>query len=229
MYNNEADVGAAIKDSGVARAELFITTKLWTTNLTPPLVASSFAESLEKLQMDYVDLLLIHWPNPAVPLGETLAAMQDLMRQKKTKAIGVSNFPVKLMREAIETHKAPIACNQVEYHVMLSQAAVLDYARKHNIIVTAYSPLGRGGLHKNQLLTEIGHHYGKTGSQVALRWLIEQDGVAAIPKAASAKNAQANFNIFDFELSDKDCQAITKLSGNNRLIDPDFAPKWDAA
>jgi 2,5-diketo-D-gluconate reductase B len=228
IYQNEAEVGKAIVNSGIARKELFVTTKLWTTNFAPAQVASSMEESLNKLRMEYVDLLLMHWPNPSVPLADTLHAMQELMRKGKTKAIGVSNFPVRLMREAVEECKAPVACNQVEYHAMLSQQSVLNYAQSHHIIVTAYSPLARGKLNDNPVLISIGKKYGKTPSQIALRWLIEQKDVAAIPKAASEKNARANFDIFDFELSEADRKAIAVLGGNNRLINPDFSPQWDA-
>lgn len=228
-YENEAQVGQAIAASGVKRGELFVTTKLWTNHFTAPLVASSLEESLEKLRMDYVDLLLMHWPNPQVPLRETLEAMQALLRQGKIKAMGVSNFPVERMREAVEVCNAPVACNQVEYHALLSQRAVLEYARQHEIVVTAYSPLARGRLAEHPVLDRIAAKYGKTSGQVALRWLIEQDGVAAIPKAASEKNARLNFEIFDFELDAADREAIAGLGGNMRTVNPGFAPQWDAA
>ncbi len=229
IYENEGEVGQGIKNAGISRKELFVTTKIWTSNFTSALVASSMEESLEKLGMDYVDLLLMHWPNPAIPLAETLGAMQELVKKGKTKAIGVSNFPVALMREAVEKCKVPVACNQVEYHAMLSQKSVLNYAHGYGIIVTAYSPLGRGKLANHPLLTEIGRKYGKTSSQIALRWLIDQSNVAAIPKAASEKNAKVNFDIFDFELSASDQKEINALGGDNRLINPGFAPQWDAA
>ncbi len=229
IYGNETEVGSAIEKSGIARKELFVTTKLWTNNFEAGRVASSMEESLSKLRMDYVDLLLIHWPNPEVELSETLGAMAELVKKGKTKAIGVSNFPVSEMRKAVEECKANIACNQVEYHALLSQNAVLKYASDHNIIVTAYSPLARGKLVGHPVLTGIGAKYGKTAGQVALRWLIEQKDVAAIPKAASEKNARANFDIFDFELSKEDTAALNKLKGNMRVVNPSIAPEWDAA
>ena len=230
IYENEAQVGQAIAESGIARSKLFVTTKLWTTNFTTPRVASSFEESLQKLRMDYVDLLLIHWPSKDVPLAETLTAMQKLQDAGSVRAIGVSNFPVALIHQARETLGFRIACNQVEYHAMLSQAPVLDYTRQHGIVLTAYSPLGRGKLTNHPTLNEIGTHYGKTSSQVALRWLIQQEGVAAIPKAASEQNARLNFDIFDFELSAQEMKTISTLSeGKKRLIDPAWAPEWDAA
>lgn len=229
IYENEAEVGSALADSGVAREKLFVTTKVWIDKFKAADVKSSTEESLKKLRMDYVDLLLVHWPNPAVSLVETLGAFEALLKAGKTKAIGISNFPVKLMREAVEEIGAPIACNQVEYHSLLSQKPVLDYAHKHGIIVTAYSPLARGRLEKEQVLIKIGQKHGKTPSQIGLRWLIEQEGVVAIPKAASEKHARANFEIFDFALDAEDRKAIDAINGTNRLIDPDFAPEWDAA
>ena len=229
IYENEAEVGQALSASGVKRGELFVTTKLWTTNFTAARVAASMQESLDKLRMDYVDLLLIHWPNPAVPLEETLAAMNALVRQGRARAIGISNFPVALMREAAAKSEAPIACNQVEYHAMLSQKKVLDHARSEGIAVTAYSPLGRGKLSKHPVLEKISRKYGKSAGQVALRWLIQQPGVAAIPKAASEENARRNFEIFDFALDAQDNADIAGLSGNNRLVDPAWSPQWDAA
>lgn len=229
IYENEAEVGTAIKETGVNRKELFVTTKLWTSNFAKANVASSMDESLEKLRMDYVDLLLIHWPSTEVPLVETLTAMQDLVARGKTRTIGVSNFPVGWMRESVEKCKAKIACNQIEYHALLSQGAVLDYARKHNIMVTAYSPLARGKLASNPVLVGIGKKHGKTAGQVALRWLIQQDGIAAIPKAASETNARLNFDIFDFELSNAEQAEIAKLGGSTRFVNPSFAPQWDAA
>ena len=228
IYENEAEVGQGVEASGVLRSELFITTKLWFNNFTQERVSSSFEESLNKLRMDYVDLLLIHWPSKDVPLAETLGAMQALLSAGKTRAIGVSNFPVREMRLAVEEYKAPIACNQVECHVLLPQDKVRAYAGAHNMVVTAYSPLGQGKIANHPVLEAIGKPYGKTAGQVALRWLMEQDQVAAIPKAASEKNARANFEIFDFELSDDDLKKIAALSTNTRFINPDFAPDWDA-
>jgi 2,5-diketo-D-gluconate reductase B len=229
IYENEKEVGTAIAQSGVARDEIFLTTKLWTSNFMAGHVETSFEESLQKLQTNYVDLLLIHWHNPEVPLAETLGAMQKLLKAGKTRAIGVSNFPVALMQEAVEKIGAPIAANQVEYHPQLSQRPVLNYARGHNMIVTAYSPLGRGALLNHPTLEAIAARHGKSTAQVALRWLVEQDGVAAIPKAASEKNARANFEIFDFHLDREDTVAINLLADNKRLIDPEWAPEWDAA
>jgi 2,5-diketo-D-gluconate reductase B len=229
IYENEAEIGKGIKESGVARDAVFLTTKIWTTNFTKDAVASSFDESLKKLQTDYVDLLLIHWPNPQVELKETLEAMQALKEAGKIKAIGVSNFPVALMKQAVEELKFEIACNQVEYHVMLNQKPVLDYAVSQDMIVTAYSPLGQGKLTENDVIKQVADKHKKTPGQIALRWLLQQQHVAAIPKAASEEHIRANFEIFDFKLDDEDMKALWDLNGDNRIVNPDFAPQWDKA
>lgn len=227
FYENEADVGQAIASSGIPREEFFITTKVWVTNLAAKNVISSTEKSLQKLKMDYVNLLLVHWPNAEVPLKETLAAMMKIKESGKTKLIGVSNFPVKLLKEATEKLGFPIACNQIEYHALLSQKPVTDYAHSHKMAITAYCPLAQGKLRDNQILIGIGNKYSKTPTQVALRWLIEQPNVAAIPKAESEEHAKENFSIFDFKLSDEDKKAISKLNGNTRLVNPSIAPDWD--
>jgi 2,5-diketo-D-gluconate reductase B len=225
-YGNEEAVGAAIAAAGVPRQQLFLVTKLTSTShgLSGPKPA--LARSLERLRTDYVDLLLIHWPSPNVGVGDTLGAMMDLQSQGLVRRIGVSNFTVALMREAVETG-APIACNQVEYHLGLSQRRVLDYARAHHIAVTAYSPLIKGDLAKSPVLAGIGAKYGKTPGQIALRWLIEQPGVGAIPKAASLANQKLNLDLFDFALDPQDKAALDSFGPTRRMISPAHAPAWD--
>lgn len=231
IYENEAEVGTAIAQSGIERRELFLTTKVWTTNYAPQAMRHSVEESLEKLQTDYVDLLLLHWPNPDADLKETLQALDSIHEAGKTRAIGVSNFPVSLMKEATMVLGDHLACNQVEYHVLLSQSPVLDYCREHDMVLTAYSPLAQGKLRDHPLLTEIGQHYGKSAGQVALRWLIDQPGVAAVPKAASEANMKANFDIFDFEFSAADYALLNNLNDQSqqRLVSPSWGPQWDKA
>lgn len=229
IYENEAEVGKALVASPVQREAIFLTTKIWTSNFKKNDVKSSFEESLKKLQSDYVDLLLIHWPNPEVELKETLDAFAALKESGQVKNIGVSNFPVSLMKQAIEELGFPIACNQVEYHALLNQQPVLDYAHTHDMIVTAYSPLARGGLNENDVLLSLGKKYNKTPSQIALRWLIEQKNVCAIPKASSEAHIRANFEIFDFQLEEDDSMFIGSLNSNYRTVNPDFAPQWDVA
>lgn len=228
-YGNEAEVGKGIAQSGIARAELWVTTKLSRGNLTAKEVARSTDESLTKLGLDHLDLLLIHWPSRTVPLAETLGAMTKLRDAGKTRFIGVSNFTTKLLDEA--TQDADIICDQVEYHPFLSQRAVLGAVKKHGLFLTAYSPVARGRVPNDKRLQTIGTKYGKTAAQVALRWLIEQDNVAAIPKAGSRAHMQANIDIFDFALAPEDRAAIDALgSGDGRIVDiAGWSPDWDRA
>ncbi len=228
-YGNEREVGRAIARSGVKRDAIFLTTKLAPGNLAAKDVTRSLAGSLEALDTDHVDLLLIHWPSTTVPMGETLRAMGEAKAQGRVKHIGVSNFTVAHMREAIETHKAEIFCNQIEYHVLLGQNRVLDFARARGIMVTAYCPLARGRIGGQPELVATAKRHGKSAAQVALRWLIQQDGVAAIPKSSKREHIAANFALFDFALSESEMVEIGKLRGDARVVSPGFAPEWDAA
>ncbi|HEY1723053.1 MAG TPA: aldo/keto reductase [Magnetospirillaceae bacterium] len=229
MYGNEADVGAAIKESGIDRGQIFVTTKLDNGNHAAAEVKYSTEQSLRKLATDYVDLLLIHWPVRDVPLAETLDAMAKLKAAGKVRHIGVSNFNTTLMDDAVALQGDAIVCNQVEYHVFLSQKAVVAAARKHKMMVTAYCPVAHGDVAKDATVIAIAKRLNKTPTQVALRWLVEQDPVAAIPKASSRAHLEENFSIFDFELSPADRAAIDKLgSPRGRIINwPGVAPVWD--
>jgi 2,5-diketo-D-gluconate reductase B len=226
MYDNEEAVGQGIRDSLVPRELLFVTTKVWWTNLADP--EAALAASLKRLRLDYVDLFLIHWPNPAIPLARTLAAMEVLKEDGRTRAIGVANFPAALLEEAVATG-APVACNQVEYHVMLSQEPVLRVARANDIAVTAYTPLGKGGLADDPVLEEIGRRHGASGAQVALAWLLEQDRVAAIPKSGRIENMRANLAALDLRLTNEDRAALAALPRNRRFVNPSWSPAWDQA
>ncbi len=217
MYGNEAEIGRALAASKIDRSSVFITTKIWSNHLRAKDVGPTVEASLRKLKTDYVDLLLIHWPNASVPVAETLGAMMKLKAAGKAKTIGVSNFSVRQMNEAIET-KAPIACNQIEYHLLLNQRPVLDYAHRHQMAVTAYCPLARGRLVNNSTLARIGKKHGKSAAQVALRWLIQQAGVAAIPKASSEHNLRANFAVFDFALDPEDLAVLDRMPANTRIV-----------
>jgi len=226
LYGNEAEVGAGIRRSGVARNELWITTKLSRDHLTAKAVASSAAESLRRLGVEQIDLLLIHWPSRTVPLAETLEAMTRLRQSGKTRFIGVSNFTTTLLDEAV-TH-ADIICDQVEYHPFLAQRAVLGAVKRHGLFLTAYSPVARGRVPGDRTLKAIGQKYGKSAAQVALRWLLDQDNVAAIPKAGSRAHMEANLAIFDFALSREDRAAIDALGGDGRIVDiAGWSPDWD--
>ena len=230
LYDNEAEVGAAIHDSGVKRAEIFVTTKVPMGELRAPQIRHNVEQSLKRLGSDYVDLLLIHWPSRREPLAETLGAFAEARAKGQTRFIGVSNFTVALLRESIEVHHADIVCNQVEYHPYLSQRPVLAALARYGLFLTAYSPLSRGRVAADRDLVRIGQAYGKTPSQVALRWLLDQPNVAAIPKSSSRAHLAANFAIFDFALSAADHAVLDAKRGSTRLVDPaGWAPAWDPA
>jgi 2,5-diketo-D-gluconate reductase B len=229
MYGNEQEVGRAIRESGIARGEIFLTTKLAPRNLAAAAARRSTEESLRRLGTDHVDLLLIHWPSSEVPLKETLGAMAALRQAGKARHLGVSNFTVKLLEEAVAVRAAAdLLCDQVEYHPFLSQRAVLAAVRAHGMMLTAYTPLARGGVARDRTLAAIAHKYGKSPAQVALRWLLDQEGVAAIPKASSRVHLAANLDIFNFTLASEDRAAIDALGGARRLVDPGgWSPRWD--
>ncbi len=225
MYENEEAVGLGIRQSSIDRDELFVTTKIWYTDLVRSNVMSATHDSLRRLQTDYINLLLVHWPSDEVPLRETLEALMEIQQQGYTRLIGVSNFPPAMMQKAVEI--APVVCNQVEYHPYLGQSALLNIVREHNIMLTAYSPIAQGAVQNDATLLTIGERYGKQPSQVALRWLVQQDNVAAIPRTSNHEHRVSNFDIFDFSLTDDEMQQIHHLSRNERLVNPHWAPVWD--
>eukprot|EP00003_Mantamonas_plastica_P010298 TRINITY_DN19725_c0_g1_i1.p1 TRINITY_DN19725_c0_g1~~TRINITY_DN19725_c0_g1_i1.p1 ORF type:complete len:277 (+),score=47.03 TRINITY_DN19725_c0_g1_i1:238-1068(+) len=230
MYHNEEGVGRGLKASGLARDDYFLTTKVWFDKFQSGDLQTSVVESLRKLDLDHVDLLLLHWPTDEIPLEETIAALNEVKNLGMTHMIGISNFPTVLIDKAINLTDIPLTVNQVEYHPYISQAKVLENVRSHDMLLTAYCPIARGTVLNDPTLQEIGAKYGKSGVQVTLHWLMQQDDVMAIPKSGSPKNAAANFDIFDFELSDDDMAKIFTLANpDGRLIDPSFAPKWDDA
>ena len=226
MYGNEREVGEAVRGAGLPRKELWVTTKVWHDQLEPDRLRRSAEASLKDLGLDFVDLLLVHWPNPAVPLNDTLAALHRARQDGLTRHIGVANFPSGLLREALA--EFPIACNQVEYHPYLSQRPVLDAAHAHGVVVTAYSPLGSGGLLRDPVLAEIAEARGATPAQVVLRWLLDQTGVAAIPKAASHEHRRDNLAALELApLTYEERARVDALERGRRFINPSFAPQWD--
>ena len=229
-YGNEADVGAGIADSGLARGDLFVTTKVWPDHFEPSAMRRSAAESLERLGLDHVDLLLLHWPNPDVPLSTSVPALCGLQKAGLARHVGISNFNVKLIEEAVRIADVPLAVNQVEYHPFLTQRDVLAALGKAGMALTAYSPIARGKVVGNEVLERIAARHGKSAVQVTLRWLVQQD-VIAIPKTSSEENARANMAIFDFTLTDEEMREIHALgSPAGRMIEMDaYAPEWDAA
>lgn len=229
MYGNEAEVGDALAQTAVARGDIHLTTKVWWENLAPDAMRRSMEASLSKLKTSYVDLYLIHWPHPGMDLPAALATLVKLQEEGLARHIGVSNFTTALLKRTVEEIGAPIVCNQIEYHVLLNQSRVLDYCRAHGVAVTAYCPIARGGLGAAYpTLAAVAAKHGVSAEQVALRWLLEQDGVAAIPKASQAQNQQANWDAQTLELSDADRAVIAALPKDQRIVNPAFHPEWDA-
>lgn len=226
MYDNEAEVGEGVRASGM-RSEVIITTKVPPTLLAPPDLERSVKESLACLRLDVIDLLLIHWPNPRVPLAETLGAMAKMKSGGYTRAIGLSNFTVALMDEAIKVSLEPLVCNQIEYHPFLNQDKVIAAAKKHHMVLVAYSPIARGGAKNNAVLGRIGKVHGKSAAQVSLRYLMQQ-GIAVIPRTGKRERLEENFALFDFELSDAEMGEIHGLSSRSgRIVDWTWSPHWD--
>ena len=226
MYDNEREVGEGVRASG-KRSEVLVTTKVQPTLLAPRDLERSVKESLARLRLDVIDLLLIHWPNPRVPLAETLGAMAKMKRDGYTRAIGVSNFTVALLDEAAKLTSEPLVCNQVECHPFLDQDKVIAACRKHGMAVVAYSPIARGQAKGDELLERIGKAHGKSAAQVCLRWLTQQ-GIVVIPRTSRVERLQENFAVLDFDLSDAEMREIAGLGhSGGRIVDWSFSPKWD--
>jgi len=225
MYENEAEVGAGVRASG-KRYEVMVTTKVQPTSLAPADLERSAKESLKKLKLDVIDLLLIHWPNPRIPLAGTLEAMAKLKQEGITRAMGVSNFTVALLDEASGL-SSELVCNQIECHPFLNQDKVIAACRRRDMAVVAYSPVARGGASGNAVLERIGRAHGKSAAQVSLRYLVQQ-GIAVIPRTSKVERLRENFALFDFALSDSEMQEIHRLSGRDgRIVDWTWSPDWD--
>jgi 2,5-diketo-D-gluconate reductase B len=227
MYANEEAIGAAIAASGVARKDLHITTKVWNENLAPDAMRRAFDTSLKKLRLDRIDLYLVHWPAPVMDLPSMFETLMKLKEEGRTRAIGVANFNIAMLKAVVEQIKAPIACNQIEYHVMLDQTPIRKYMRAKSIPLVAYCPLAQGRAASDETLMAIGRKHGASGAQVALKWLLDQDDVVAIPKASRAESQKANLDALHVGLDDEDLQAIAALPKNKRFVNPGFAPAWD--
>src|SRR5436305_2753980 len=227
MYGNEDAIGAAIASSGVARKDLHITTKVWNENLAPDAIRRAFDASLKKLRLDQVDLYLVHWPANDMDLPGMFETLMKLKEQGRARAIGVANFNIALLKTVVEEIKAPIACNQVEYHVFLDQTPLREYLLTKSIPLVAYCPLAQGRAATDETLMAIARKHGATAAQVALKWLLDQDGVAAIPKASRAESQKANLDALHIGLDGEDRAAIAGLPKNKRFVNPGFAPAWD--
>lgn len=213
MYRNEAEVGAAIRAAGVPREEVWVTTKVWHDRFRKGDLERSAGESLERLGLEAVDLLLLHWPNPQVPLVETIEALNRVAERGQARHIGISNFMPPLIDEAVQLSARPLVTDQVEYHPFLRQDPVLERCRARGMALTAYCPLARGRVFKDATLRRIGEAHGKGPGQVALRWLVQQEGVIAIPRSSSVEHARSNFEIDDFALSEAEIASIGRLEG----------------
>jgi 2,5-diketo-D-gluconate reductase B len=227
IYENEREVGEGIRASGIRRDDVFVTTKVWTTHFAPNDLERSAKDSLAKLRLSEVDLLLLHWPNAHVPLQETLGALAHVKTLGMARHIGISNFTVALLDQAVALCTEPLVCDQVEYHPYLDQAKLLEACARHGLALVAYSPIAKGRVKSDEVLARIGAGHGKSAAQVCLRWLLQQN-VVAIPRTSRIERLSENIEVFDFELSADEMQQIFALTGvGRRLTDFGFAPKWD--
>jgi len=227
MYGNEAAVGEGLRASGVARDEVFITTKVWQSDLRARDFERSTKDSLAKLKLPSVDLLLIHWPNSNIPLKETIGALCKMKREGLARHIGVSNFTVQLIEDAVKLTTEPLVNNQIECHPYLDQSKIIAASRKAGLAVTAYSPIARGQVKGDAVLMRIGKAYGKTAAQVCLRYLVQHD-VIVIPRTSRPKRLKENFAIFDFKLSSAEMTEIAGLANpRGRIVEWGGGPEWD--
>jgi diketogulonate reductase-like aldo/keto reductase len=226
-YGNETEVGEGLRASGIDRNDVFVTTKVYWDKLAPADFATSFDESLQKLKLPFVDLLLIHWPNPKVPLADTLPVLCRAKTDGRARHIGIANFTLPLIEEAVRLATEPLVTNQIEVHPYIDQSKVIAACRRHGISITAYCPLSRGKVPGDPVLGKIGEKHGKTASQVALRDLV-QLGIVVIPRSSNPQRLAANMAVFDFTLSDAEMAEIAALRRpDSRVVNPPHAPKWD--
>lgn len=230
-YANEEAVGEGLRASGLGRDDYFLTTKVWFTDIADGDLQRSAEASLKRLGVDAVDLLLIHWPNPAIPLPQSIRALNAVKAAGLTRHIGVSNFPTELLGEAIRLSDAPLVCNQVEYHPYLNQDKIKAVLAANGMALTSYCPLYRGGtLFDEPAVRNAAAAHGRSPGQIVLRWHVQQEGVIAIPRTSRPERLAVNLSVFDFALSDDEMAAISALGRRGeRICDFDFSPVWDAA
>jgi diketogulonate reductase-like aldo/keto reductase len=229
LYDNEGEVGEGLRAAGIAREEVFVTTKVWPSHFAPHDLERSAQASLERLRLSHVDLLLLHWPNPQVPLRDTLGALCKVKRAGLARHIGVSNFTVALIEKAVKLANEPLVCNQIEVHPFIDQSKVIAACRRHGMATVAYSPIARGGASGHKVLARIGQAHGKTAAQVSLRFLVQQ-GIVVIPRTSRRERLSENLAIFDFELSEAEMAEITRLARRDgRIVDYAYSgsPQWD--
>src|ERR1043166_6140832 len=219
MYDNEREVGEGLRASGVPRNDVFVVTKVWPSHFAPRALERAAKDSVQKLRLTDVDLLLLHWPNPQIPLSETLGALCRMKEIGLARHIGVSNFNAALLDEAVALSSEPLVCNQFELHPFLDQSKLIAVSRAHGMAVVAYSPIARGNAKNSEALAVIGKAHGKTATQVCLRYLVQQQ-IAAIPRTAKLERLDENFAIFDFELTAAEMAEIAGLaSRDGRIVD----------
>ena len=229
LYNNERAVSEGLQASGVPRDEVFITTKIWPSHFAAPALERAAEERLDQLRLSTVDLLLLHWPNPQVPLAETLGALCKVKRAGLARHIGVSNFTVALLDEANRLTSEPLVCNQIELHPLLDQSKVIAACRRYGMAVVAYSPIARGTISNDSVLARIGRNYRKSAIQVGLRWLVQQE-IVAIPRTRKVDRLAENFDVFDFTLTEQEMSEITALGRRDgRIVDYSYSGRmnWD--
>lgn len=229
MYQNEADVGVAIRASGVPRDAIFVTTKVWVGNYIRQRFMASVDESLRRLQTNYIDLLLVHWPCGGAPLEDQIEGLNRAVDSGKVRYIGVSNYNVAMMRAAAALSTRPLVTNQVEYHPFLDQTAVLQQVASGGSSLMAYCGMAVGRVFETQLLKDMAARHGRSVAQIVLRWLIQQPNVVALSRTEKIERLPQNTDIFDFALSDDDMAAIGTLkSPGSRIVNPShLAPAWD--
>ena len=223
MYDNEREVGEGLRASGVKRNEVFVTTKIWPSHFAPRELERAARDCLVRLRLSEVDLLLLHWPNPQIPLQETLGALDKVKRDGLARHIGVSNFTVPLMEEALQTSTEPLVCNQFECHPFLDQSKLIAACRQHGVAIVAYSPIAKGRVRDDEILTAIGAAHKKTAAQVSLRFLVQQD-IVVIPRTSRVERLSENAAIFDFTLSAQEMADIAGLARRDgRLVNFSFS------
>ncbi len=227
MYGNESEVGDGLRACGIARREVFITTKVWQDHLAPRAFERATRDSLAKLRLSEVDLLLIHWPNPRIPLADTIGALCKMKREGLTRHVGISNFTVDLVAAAVKLATEPLVTNQIEWHPYIDQSKVIGASRRHGLSVTAYSPIARGRAVDDDTLQAIGLRHRKSAGQVCLRFLI-QEGAIVIPRTSKPERLAENMAIFDFELAPAEMEEVRRLANpRGRIVNWSGSPNWD--
>jgi 2,5-diketo-D-gluconate reductase B len=227
MYDNEREVGEGLRASGIVRSEVFITTKVWQDHLAPREFERATRDSLAKLRLSEVDLLLIHWPNPRIPLADTIGALCRMKREGLTRHIGISNFTVDLVAQAVKLATEPLVTNQIEWHPYIDQSKVVEACRRDGLSVTAYSPIARGRAVDDDTLRAIGQRHRKSAGQVCLRFLVHE-GAIIIPRTSKPERLAENLAIFDFELAPAEMEEIRGLANpRGRIVNWSGSPNWD--